>query len=79
MISAEPTAASAAEPRRVTVVGYYGARNLGDDLLLSAIHEGLRRADPQVRVQVAAEHPQHVATLPGLSAHSRLDLSLIHI
>ncbi|WIK82659.1 polysaccharide pyruvyl transferase family protein [Micrococcus lylae] len=73
MISAEPTAASAAEPRRVTVVGYYGARNLGDDLLLSAIHEGLRRADPQVRVQVAAEHPQHVAALPGLSAHSRLD------
>lgn len=73
MISAEPTAVPSPEPRRVTVVGYYGARNLGDDLLLQAIHEGLRRADPEVRVQVAAEHPQHVPELPGLSAHSRLD------
>ena len=73
MISADPTPAPAVESRRVTVVGYYGARNLGDDLLLQAIHEGLHRADPGVRVQVAAEHPEHVPALPGLSAHSRLD------
>lgn len=57
--------------KKIIVSGFYGARNLGDELILSSIRAGLEAADPAVQVWVAAENRQHVERDHGLQAHVR--------
>lgn len=57
--------------KKVIVAGFYGASNLGDELILRSIREGLERADPAVQVWVAAENPHNVERDHGLQAYAR--------
>ena len=58
----------------VIVSGYYGAGNLGDELILAAIERGLRSADAAVQITVAAENPVAVERDHCLQAFPRRDL-----
>ena len=62
-----------AEPPEVVVSGYYGARNVGDELILSAIASRLRRNG--FEVVVAAQKPSAVQDEHGLKAFARADLA----
>lgn len=42
----------------VVICGYYGYGNSGDDALLAAIVEGLRRHDPAISICVMSSHPK---------------------
>ena len=54
----------AGPPRRVVISGFYGARNLGDDLLLQSIADGHPRAlDGPVQITVAAHNAERVREL----------------
>nr|WP_315481647.1 polysaccharide pyruvyl transferase family protein [uncultured Undibacterium sp.] len=59
----------------VIVSGFYGASNMGDELILRTIESGLRDSDAAVQVTVAAENPVAVERDHGLQAFSRKDLS----
>ncbi len=61
-------------PRRVVISGFYGGRNLGDDLLLRSIVDGIReRSRGSVGIVVAAHDAERVREL-GFDAFPRNDL-----
>lgn len=60
--------------RKVLLSGFYGAGNLGDELILRSIAAALHRSDPAVQVVVAAENPRHVELQHGLQAFKRADV-----
>ncbi|RKQ36416.1 polysaccharide pyruvyl transferase family protein [Kocuria tytonis] len=60
--------------RAVILSGFYGAGNLGDELILQSISSALQAADPAVDVVVAAENPYKVEVEHGLQAFKRSDL-----
>jgi polysaccharide pyruvyl transferase CsaB len=60
--------------KQVIVSGFYGASNLGDELILRAIEAGLRASDAAVQITVAAEDPVAVERDHGLQAFSRRNL-----
>ncbi|WP_336923648.1 polysaccharide pyruvyl transferase family protein [Aquipuribacter sp. SD81] len=62
----------AARTRRVAVAGWYGAGNVGDDLLLESVAGALERAG--AAVEVVGHDPAAVLRRHGLPAVSRLDL-----
>jgi len=72
-IAAIRTTLSKSYPRakKVVISGFYGASNLGDELILASIRQGLERADESVQVWVAAENPSNVERDHGLQAFSR--------
>jgi polysaccharide pyruvyl transferase CsaB len=59
----------------VIVSGFYGASNMGDELILRAIEAGLRDSDAAVQITVAAENPLAVERDHGLQAFPRKDLN----
>jgi polysaccharide pyruvyl transferase CsaB len=74
-IVAETLAADGRPPRRVVISGFYGARNLGDDLLLQSIADGIKeRSDGPVQITVAAHNAERVREL-GFDAFTRHDVS----
>lgn len=64
---------SSPRARRVILSGFYGARNLGDELILRSISRALQRADAATQVVVAAENPRRVELEHGLQAFKRSD------
>lgn len=60
--------------RKVILSGFYGAGNLGDELILRSIASALKAADPAVQVVVAAENPRQVELHHGLQAFKRADV-----
>lgn len=57
----------------VAISGYYGFHNSGDDSILSAIIEELRRNCPNISVTVLSKSPAETARLYGVNAIGRLD------
>lgn len=57
----------------ILMCGYYGFGNMGDDSLLRAIIEGLRREDPDVRITVMSRSPKKTAAVYGVHAVNRMD------
>ncbi|ATG53763.1 hypothetical protein CFK41_02455 [Brachybacterium ginsengisoli] len=57
--------------KKVILSGFYGARNLGDEMILRSISSRLREADPAIQVSVAAESPTRVEAAHGLQAFDR--------
>src|SRR4051812_14982118 len=55
----------------VTVAGYYGFGNLGDELILSALLAELRQTVPSARVTVLSADPAGTVRRHGVSAVSR--------
>ncbi|MCY6924113.1 hypothetical protein OYB25_27160, partial [Escherichia coli] len=53
----EILAPSVPRSRKVLLSGFYGAGNLGDELILRSISGALERTDPAIEVVVAAENP----------------------
>lgn len=66
--------ASLPRARKVILSGFYGAGNLGDELILRSISSALQSADPAVQVVVAAESPRNVEIHHGLQAFKRADI-----
>ncbi len=64
------------ESKRYDVVlsGYYGFNNSGDDALLYAIVEGLRRFVPDVRILVLSARPKETMLLYQIDAKYRFDV-----
>ena len=54
--------------KQVIVSGFYGATNVGDELILRAIASALHASDPALQVKVAAENPVAVERDHGLQA-----------
>lgn len=67
-----PVAGLPGARRRVLVLGYYGAKNLGDDLMLHGILHWLR-ADP-VQVTVVSEDPADTVSRFGVDAIQNVPL-----
>lgn len=63
-------------PRTVLVSGYYGAGNLGDELLLQVLLDRLRDDVPDALPAVAANDPGAVEAEHGVKAFLRGDLTL---
>ena len=73
-VVSETLAGDGRGPRKVVISGFYGARNLGDDLLLQSISEGLReRSRGPLAISIAAHNAERVREL-GLEAFPRRDL-----
>ncbi len=60
--------------RHVLLSGYYGASNVGDELILRSISERLEAADPAVQVWVGAENTDQVEINHGLQSFQRKSL-----
>ncbi|MFC7402694.1 polysaccharide pyruvyl transferase family protein [Citricoccus sp. GCM10030269] len=67
--------ASLPRAKKVILSGFYGAGNLGDELILRSVSHALHRADPAVQVQVAAESATKVEAAHGLQAFLRRNLN----
>jgi polysaccharide pyruvyl transferase CsaB len=58
---------------RVLVTGFYGHRNLGDELILRSLTEAAAAQRPEVQFVVATNMPANVATLHELEAVQLVD------
>src|SRR5271169_1177965 len=56
-----------ASSRRVTIVGYYGFRNAGDEVILAAMLRDLRRR-PDLSIAVASAAPRETAEAHGVDS-----------
>ncbi len=68
---------------RVTVCGYFGCGNLGDDAILSGLLHGMRSVAPALSVTVLSGSPRRDATRFAIRTHNRRNplsilLSLLH-
>lgn len=59
--------------RKVILSGFYGANNLGDEMILRSISRHLHDADPSVQVFVGSERPIRVEHDHGLQSFQRSD------
>ncbi len=57
----------------ILICGYYGFRNMGDDSLLRAIIENLRKYDADARITVMSRSPKETTELYGTNAIDRFD------
>lgn len=57
--------------KQILLSGFYGASNVGDELILRSISSRIEAADPAAQVWVAAENPEQVERNHGLQAISR--------
>lgn len=70
---------AAASPKRqvVAVSGWYGERNLGDELILDTLLQGLERVNPHGHVVVAAPRPASVERDHGVAAVPRHEMKAV--
>lgn len=68
-----PVPGPASAERRVVVSGWYGAGNLGDELIVRTLADRVETAVPGARVVVAGRHPAVVTATHGLEAFARAD------
>ena len=62
-------------PRRSVIVsGYFGANNLGDELILRSIADGIENSQKKLRIKVASQNPEATEKLHGLPAFDRTDI-----
>lgn len=61
-------------PRTIILSGYYGAGNLGDELILEAISTRIEHRCPDARVVIATHRPKAVELEHGLEAFDRRGL-----
>ena len=57
--------------RVVGISGWYGERNVGDELILTSLVQGIRRVSPSTQVVVASPKPSRVEADHGLAAYPR--------
>ena len=57
----------------ILICGYYGFRNMGDDSLLRAITENLRKENPDCRITVMSKNPKETEKIYGTRAVQRFD------
>jgi len=55
----------------VGVSGWYGERNVGDELILTSLVQGIHRASSSAQIVVASPKPSRVETDHGLAAYPR--------
>lgn len=67
----EALAESLPSAKHVVLSGFYGASNVGDELILRSISERIEAADAAAQVWVAAENPEQVERNHGLQAFPR--------
>ncbi len=60
--------------KTVLVIGYYGAGNLGDEAVLTALVGGLRAGVPRTHVIVPGEDPQKLASRHGVDSFAPWDM-----
>ena len=58
---------------KVLIAGYYGFGNLGDDLLLKAIVQEIRQADPEGEITALSARPAETGRVFGVRAICRTD------
>jgi len=63
--------------KSILIAGYYGAGNLGDEAILSAILTGLRQEISDVEFTVCSWQPEHTKQLHGVEAVSWTEISEI--
>ena len=61
--------------KRILVIGYYGAKNIGDELILRSINQNFTSKDSPYKIIVAAENPVAVTQEHALPAFSRRDIN----
>lgn len=57
--------------KKVILSGFYGARNLGDEMILRSITDCITEIDSSVQLQIAAESPARVESSHGLQSFDR--------
>lgn len=57
--------------RRVVISGYYGFGNGGDEAMLAALVDGLRRRQPNIHLTVLSAHPEATAKEYGVESVGR--------
>ncbi|MGE5554093.1 MAG: polysaccharide pyruvyl transferase CsaB [Betaproteobacteria bacterium] len=62
---------------RVVVSGYYGFGNAGDEAVLAAIAQALRRHDPGGEIVVVSADPEETERVHGVKAISRANLGAV--
>ncbi|MGE5578149.1 MAG: polysaccharide pyruvyl transferase CsaB [Syntrophothermus sp.] len=62
---------------RVVISGYYGFGNAGDEAVLAAMIQALRRVEPQLSITVLSARPEETARKYGVSAVSRTSVGAI--
>lgn len=60
--------------KHIVLSGFYGASNVGDELILRSISDRMQSADPSAQVWVAAENPDQVERAHGLQSFPRKSL-----
>lgn len=71
---AEVLSSSLPRAKHILLSGFYGASNVGDELILRSISQQIRAADEAAQVWVGAENPDQVERNHGLQAFSRKSL-----
>lgn len=66
-------AASLPRARKVILSGFYGASNLGDEMILRSISQQLQKADSSIQVYVGSERPIRVESDHGFQSFQRSD------
>ncbi|HQE67419.1 MAG TPA: polysaccharide pyruvyl transferase CsaB, partial [Bacillota bacterium] len=58
----------------VMISGYYGFGNSGDDAILLAIIENLRKIKKDIRIVVLSKNPKDTASIYGVDSIDRFNL-----
>ncbi len=58
----------------VVISGYYGFHNSGDDSILKAMVDSLRKARPNIRITVFSNDPEETKMIYGVDAVHRFDI-----
>ncbi len=62
---------AAVPPKRVVMSGYYGFGNAGDEAILEAVYDNIKRVDGNAHVTVLSKDPETTSSLYGCDAAPR--------
>jgi len=65
------------KPVDALISGYYGSNNHGDDVLLQAITDDLRKINPQVNISVISKRPKDTKSIYGVNSFHRFNFPRI--
>jgi len=63
------------KPKKITISGYYGRANFGDELILASLIENIKAMNLPLEISVAAENPRQVEQVHSIRSFSRHDLN----